>query len=337
MNNYSSIEKVAEEIQQKFKKHKDKKTVLNIFAFNSTGKTRITKILEESLQTDEEDQTIQILSYNAYFEDIFTWDNEEFVINFDPSNFIVRYIIDQGLENQITELYQRLTLSKIIPDYDLANGSIAFNYSPGDDRSIEQVKISRGEESVFVWSVFLVVVESVIEILNIKQVDNRDTDTFNNLEYIIIDDPVSSIDDTKVISIAFELARVINNCTTDLNFLITTHHALFYNVIHNKNTFEDCHKTNYLLSKTKEGYQLKKGKIGEDSPFAYHIEIIKIIKEAIDQNDLQRYHFNLFRVLLEKTANFLGYEVWNDCLGEDLGDEIKRLAVFSNKTLNRLK
>jgi hypothetical protein len=108
--------------------------------------------------------------------------------------------------------------------------------------------------------------------------------------------------------------------------------------MHNNKTFEDCHKTNYLLSKTKEGYQLIKRKDPEDSPFVYHLEIIKIIKEAIAQDNLQRYHFNLFRVLLEKTANFFGHGGWNNSLGQDLGDEIKRLVhIHSHGKLSELE
>lgn len=38
------------------------------------------------------------------------------------------------------------------------------------------------------------------------------------------------------------------------------------------------------------------------------------IKKEIVANKVKKYHFALFRNLLEKTANYLGYDSWKDCL-----------------------
>lgn len=41
--------------------------------------------------------------------------------------------------------------------------------------------------------------------------EDRATDIFNNLEYIIIDDPVSSIDDTRIITLAIGIIKLIKS------------------------------------------------------------------------------------------------------------------------------
>jgi hypothetical protein len=56
-------------------------------------------------------------------------------------------------------------------------------------------------------------------------------------------------------------------------------------------------------------------KQSKDSPFSYHLGIIRDIESAISENAVERVHFNQFRALLEKTANFLGYTGgWSDLL-----------------------
>ena len=122
------------------------------------------------------------------------------------------------------------------------------------------------------------------------------------------------MDDTRIITIALELARLISKSKNQLKFLITTHHALFFNVLFN-DRMKNWDKENYILSKSGTEIHLKTQK--KDSPFAYHHVIISEIEEAIAKNDLKKYHFNLFRALLEKTANFLGYSGgWKEILSE---------------------
>ena len=87
---------------------------------------------------------------------------------------------------------------------------------------------------MLIWSVFYTVLETAIDALNTPEVDNRSTQAFNDLQYIIIDDPVSSIDDTKIITMAIKLIEAIKLYQGNtVKFLITTHHALFYNVLVN--------------------------------------------------------------------------------------------------------
>ncbi|MEH6710559.1 MAG: hypothetical protein V7733_05055 [Paraglaciecola polaris] len=102
----------------------------------------------------------------------------------------------------------------------------------------ERIKISKGEESNFVWSVFYTLLEQVVSTLNETDTTNRLTDKFDALEYIFIDDPVSSLDDSHLIELAVDLATLIKNSAyiegNGLRFIITTHSPLFYNVLHNE-------------------------------------------------------------------------------------------------------
>jgi len=331
-----TIENVAANIQSKLDVESTKKRIVLIYAFNGSGKTRLSKIIEDSLTPEIDSEGLKVLSYNAFFEDLFTWNNENYIFNFNPNNDVIKFIIDQGLENQITDNFQKLTLSKISPSYDLTSGKITFSFLPGDDRSQENIKISRGEESLFIWSVFFTVLESAFLALSSEK-ENRETELFNGLEYIIIDDPVSSIDDTKIITMTIELIKVINSLKdNNLKFLVTTHHALFYNILHNEYKRNSDFKP-HLLVLSKNNSEFKLVEQG-DTPFAYHLAVKNEIKMAIDNGELKKYHFNLLRGLLEKTANFLGYDTWSDCLEGDDKKEMTRLVnIYSHGRLSDLE
>ncbi len=332
-NNLQTLEEVAGEIKSKLDSNSEKKKIVLIYAFNGVGKTRLSSVISNQ----QEEDSISLLSYNAFFEDLFTWDNEQYVLMCNKNNFIIRFIIDQGLENKITDNFQKLTKSKIFPLYDLNSGQITFNFSPGDERQEENIKISRGEESLFVSSVFHTVLDAAISALNSKKED-RETEVFNDLKYIVIDDPVSSIDDTKIITTAIELVRILNTVEgNSLKFLITTHHALFFNILHNEfNRDSNFRLFPFLLSKNATEYKLIEQK---DSPFSYHVTIKDEIREALDNKILKKYHFNLFRGLLEKTASFLGYTNWTDCVeeGGNKQEIIRLVNLYSHGKLSELE
>lgn len=317
MNEFNTIEDVAIKVKGDLDHSSENKRISLLYAFNGTGKTRLSTLIGG----ESENNT---LTYGVFFEDLFIWDNESYALKFNPHNRIIDFLKDQGLENQITDNFQELTKSKIHPSYDLEKGEITFNFAPGDDRSEDNIKISRGEESMFVWSIFRTILETVISALNTDP-ENRESEEFNDLEYIIIDDPVSSIDDTKIISIAIELIRVIDSYTGNkLKFLVTTHHALFYNVMFNEFKKKGYKRSSWLLSKNSINFTLEQQK--DDSPFGYHLVVKDKIQDAINTNSLEKYHFNLFRGLLEKSANYLGYTHWSDCLRSDHKKEILKIV-----------
>src|SRR3712207_9522046 len=66
-----SLREIAQELKESEKK------VQLIYAFNGTGKTRLSKEFTKLVTPDEDELTRQkILYYNAFTEDLFYWDNE---------------------------------------------------------------------------------------------------------------------------------------------------------------------------------------------------------------------------------------------------------------------
>ena len=172
--------------------------------------------------------------------------------------------------------------------------------------------------------------ETIISELNIDEINDRSTDEFNAIQYIFIDDPVTSLDDNHLIQMAISLRESIANSKSgELRFIITTHHALFYNVLFNEfkneRSIRDNKKEYCLLEKNEKMYFIKKQ---SDTPFGYHLFIKRIIQKAIDDDVVERYHFMLFRNLLEKTSSFLGYNNWGDILIADgMSDEDRKAYI----------
>lgn len=345
MEEFNTIEDVAEAIKYKFNKpakKKNKKKILALYAFNSTGKTRMTNIMNESeidgeMENESSGYKLKVLCYNAFLEDMFKWNNEDYILSFDPNSWIIRLVIDQGLEKDIIDSFNNIINSKVEPSFNFIQGEVTFNFVSGDDNSQTNIKISKGEESALIWSIFYAVLKTAIDSINTSE-DNRTTTAFDDLEYIIIDDPVSSIDDTKIITIAINLIESIQSYQNNIvKFFITTHHALFYNVL--VNSFRKDRNCNFEpLSLLKDNYILKLS-TSDDSPFSYHLLVKDIIQKAIESNSVKKYHFNLFRNLLEKTANFLGYKQWYDCIFlEDNKDKFVRiLNLYSHSKLSELE
>lgn len=314
------------EVENKVKDYLNNNNCVLIYAFNATGKTRLSNNLSKT-QYDENDE-IKVLCYNAFLEDDFTWDNDNLVFRYSQSE-ITQYIYDEGLDGEIIELFKMTTGVNIEPQFDFKNQTIEFNIPTGDDSSKCNIKISKGEETIFKWVLFLTVLKNAITTLK-DSIEDRSTTIFNNLNYVIIDDPVSSIDDYRIYTIACQLIEIIKelnkyNSNTErkvnVSFLITTHHALFYNLLYN--SFKNKHTCNLVMMKRQNDYSIKNVK--NNSLFSYHGAVITELNQAIMSGSLQKKHFNLFRSILEKTSVFLGYEQW-DSLFYDYSDyeRIKR-------------
>jgi len=304
----------------------DKRVTL-LYACNASGKTQVSKYFYD-------DHESEALYYSAFTEDLFTWDNDNYVLKIPPNSWLAKLIQTQGLEPEIISNYQKFSGSKVEPSFFLAEGKITFARHTGATATPENMKISRGEESAFIWSTFYTVLDSAIDALN-EPVGARTVTDFDAIKYVLIDDPVSSMDDTRIITIAISLADLISKSNNQLRFLITTHHALFFNVLFTATKWNK-NRNSYILSKSETDYRLKRQ--GNESPFAYHHVVIAEIRRAISGNEIKKYHFNLYRALLEKTANFLGHERWKDCLKDDTTGEtlIKLIDHYSHNGLSDL-
>lgn len=327
MERYKSLLEIAQEI-----KNSNKKITL-LYAFNATGKTRLSMEFKNLVNEVVDDEIIKrVIYYNAFTEDLFSWDNDlendnERKLKINKNSKFIDLIERQGKENEIADRFKQFTSSKIEPNININTGEVYFSLPTGDETAIENIKISKGEESIFIWTVFFVLMESIITELNIDEIDDRSTDEFNDIQYIFIDDPISSLDDNHAIDIALKLKRLISDSKNeDLHFIISTHHSLFYNVLHT----ELGQANKFWFSKSEGEYSIVK--LGRnETPFGYHLLLKDEIKRAIDSNIIKRYHFNLMRNLFEKTAHFLGYSSWKNLINEDDKDlYIKRINLYSH-------
>ncbi|EOI1391439.1 AAA family ATPase [Klebsiella oxytoca] len=338
------MSKTLAEIAQQLK-DANKKVQL-IYAFNGTGKTRLSREFKQLValrnEGDEVDQSElsrnKFLYYNAFTEDLFYWDNDleqdaEPRLRIQPNSFTDWVLKDQGQDRNIITNFQRYANEKLTPKFNeeykvkgkddkeitvRAFSEVTFSLERGDDKHSGNLKISKGEESNFIWSIFYTLIELVIDILNVAEPAERETNAFDQLEYIFIDDPVSSLDENHLIELAVDLAQLIKSNNSDVKFIITTHNPLFYNVLHNElNSDDGGYKKKWLdkyrMTRLDDGtFQLDQQP--NDSPFSYHLYLKSELEKAIESGQLSKYHFNFLRNILEKTSTFLGYKKWGDLL-----------------------
>lgn len=333
------MSKTLNEIAQQLKL--SQKKVQLIYAFNGTGKTRLSREFKQLIAPkSEDDEGVElsrnkILYYNAFTEDLFYWDNDlegdsEPKLKIQPNTYtewLLTLLKDLGQDGNIIRYFQRYTNDKLTPNFSVDFTEVTFSLERGDNEQLGNLKISKGEESNFIWSVFYTLLDQVITIRNIsdENLEDRETNQFDQLEYIFIDDPVSSLDDNHLIQLAVNLGQLIKSSSSDIKFIISTHNALFYNVIYN----EIGAKCGYVLSCFDDGtFEIEEKKGDSNKSFSYHLHIKKLIEQAIESNTVQRYHFALLRNLYEKTANFLGYQGWSDLLPGDKKAYASRIMNF---------
>ncbi|MGV8892426.1 MAG: AAA family ATPase [Burkholderiaceae bacterium] len=343
------MSKTLTEIAQQLK-DADKKVQL-IYAFNGTGKTRLSREFKEliSPRADGEDAQSsdlaakKILYYSAFTEDLFYWDNDlgldaEPKLKIQPNSFTKWALEEQGQDQSITATFQHYTNEKLTPHFSSDFSTVSFSFERGNNQHEPNIKISKGEESNFIWSVFNSLLEQLISELNIVEVANRSTDAFNNLEYAFIDDPVSSLDENHLIELAVNLAGLIKSSKSNLKFIITTHSPLFYNVLHNELDLSKNGKKEgcYLLARFEDGsFDLSVKHGDSNKSFSYHLYLKQTIEQAIAENKVEKYHFTLLRNLYEKTASFLGYPKWSELLPDDRQLYLSRIINFtSHSTLS---
>ena len=319
-----SLTEIAEQLKESNKK------VQLIYAFNGTGKTRLSGEFKNliaptsSEEADGEPTRRKFLYYNAFTEDLFFWDNDLLAneaprLKIQKNSFTDWLLRDNGLDGAVIKNFQYYTDDKLTPDFNDDFSEIAFYFARGNDEQIENIKISKGEESNFIWSIFYVLIRQVIAELNIPEdsEEGRSTDQFDDLEYIFIDDPVSSLDENHLIQQAVDLADLIKSSESKLKFIITTHNVLFYNVLYNEIKLKNKNGS-YLLLKNEDGsFDILEKRGDSNKSFSYHLHLKGVIEKAIQNQQVERFHFILLRNLYEKTANFLGYEEWSNLLPED--------------------
>lgn len=320
MNEVFGFENIRDQIKTDLDNRKD----ILLFAFNATGKTRLSCAFNN-------DEKIENLNYNAIIEDYFSWNNDDKIMMILKGTWLFDFVKDEGLENEISFIFDKFTDEKIESIINFETGEIQFQIRDENGEK-NNIKISKGEETLFKWSVFYGALSRVIDILSEKQ-ENRSTNEFDDLKYIIIDDPMSSLDEFKIYTLSVQLLGLMKRVHEKglcIHFLISTHHVMFYNIIYNT-----------LINRNKGGenrnifYIMKKGDntvvlevLSQKEPLTYHIKSLLEIKKAFDENTIKKINFNMFRSVLEKSCIFLGYSNW-----QEMFKSYDRLDMF-NKLIN---
>ena len=332
---FKDLNALAANLRQKLE---NKKFIL-LYAYNGTGKTRLStafKDLGKSVNADGETDKRDTLYFNAFTEDLFLWDNDlendserKLTLNTDSSFFAS--LESMEMDNRIRTLLDRYadfefridtttwevvfarefrvkkdgTASDEVDSADARQGEGEYEY---ETRREEAIKVSRGEENIFIWCFFLAIVELAL--------DDDGPGPYNWVKHIYIDDPISSLDEHNAIAVANHLAKMLKRPASRLKTVISTHHTLFFNVLCN----ELKKASKYFLSRDGSPEGLLMRKTG-DTPFFHHVAALAELYEAERDGRLYTHHFNMLRAILEKTASFHGYPNFSACIKRDADDE----------------
>src|ERR1700723_857673 len=280
----------------------DEKIIL-IYAFNAIGKTRLSVIYKDA--TKDGDGAHAGVYYNAYSEDIFVWDNGD-----ENEDGEIRLHVRQSSLSRFHSLFNEESMRKKLKPYrpkydfeftlhkDVEKGIefITFFPTDADPKELKYIKISRGEERVFVWCFFLALFD--VEGWADKQ-----------SAHFFIDDPVSSLDDHNIFVTATTLFDLIQNHFEKRRIIITTHHIGLISILADwptKGEKADKFKKQtklYLLSNKSGELTLEREK---NDVFLYHLRVLQVLEQAQKENNVKSFHFALLRQAIENVSSFLG-------------------------------
>jgi wobble nucleotide-excising tRNase len=294
----------------------DKKRFVLLYAYNGTGKTRLStafKDLGKKVDENGEVSERDTLYFNAFTEDLFQWDNDllndrERVLKINQDSRFFTGLAELEMDNRIRPLLNRYT------DFDFridtTEWKVRFSrevVSGDSTTTVEGIKVSRGEENIFIWCFFLAIVELAMD---------PEIDAYRWVKYIYIDDPISSLDDNNAVMVAHHLAQLmLKSDKQKLKVIVSTHHVFFFNVLCN----ELKKSRQYFLSK---GPQADSFTVHEtdSTPFLYHLASLEELYEALKSGALYTHHFNMLRRIMEQTACFFGYAKWEECIKPENDD-----------------
>ena len=316
MSTFASLNALSTHLRDELE---SKKFIL-LYAYNGTGKTRLSMAFKDIGKQIVPRDT---LYFNAFTEDLFTWDNDlegdsdrKLIINRDSHFF-------DGLAELEMDTRIRPLLSRYA-DFDFridtSEWKISFSrqviVGTGEDartESVDNIKISRGEENIFIWCFFLSIVQLAM--------DDDGTGPYNWVKYIYIDDPISSLDEHNAIVVANHLVQLYRESQNSIKTVISTHHNLFFNVLHYefKNHF-NRQSSQYVLSQNRTtGEYVMRHQKG-DTPSFHHVAALAELHRVSQGDTIHTYHFNMLRVVLEKTSLFHGYDHFSACIKRDRDD-----------------
>lgn len=301
--------------------------VVLLYAYNCTGKTRLSMAFKDAGKRKKGIDR-DTLYYNAFTEDLFTWENDlendasrHLKLNQDSTFF--DGLKDLALDGTIASYLSRYTDFEFDIDY------VAWTVSFRKDGQ-DHIKISRGEETIFIWSLFMAICERVVD----------GHDAYRWVKYIYVDDPISSLDDNNAIAVACDLAALLrkaagretdNGDADPIKVVFSSHHALFFNVMCNelgrpKRAQKKAKCKRYFLHRPggSDTYTLRHT---EATPFFHHVASLAELQQAAESGELYTHHFNALRSIMEKTASFFGHDDLRFCLRGLDDDELFNRAL----------
>lgn len=341
ITNFSSLADVALHLRKDLTgDHRPLKDLVLFFAHNGIGKTRLSMEFRQAGKKFDADGNVtarDTLYFNAFTEDLFFWNND--LEN--DTNRTLQLNTDSVFFEGLHELELDIKIAAFLNNYADFKFDINYNTSTvsfsrsiikdGNEQMVTNIKISRGEETLFIWSFFMAICQLAID---------KDP-AYSWVEYIYIDDPISSLDENNAIAMACDLVNLLTKEEADGKFkmlvkaVVSTHHSLFYNVLCNEFGRKVKNKRYFLNKKGTDNYLLKDT---DDTPFFHHIATISELKNIRDKQETENppkiytYHFNALRTILEKTATFFGYDKIDKCIN-GLEDEVlfdRALQLFSH-------
>lgn len=358
ISTFPSLRDLVKRLRDELNKPQKPAQIILIFAHNRTGKTRLSMDFKnagktmvasqlttesgEAIVTEEgegiEAETVQgdTLYFNAFTEDLFTWDNDlegDTVrhLRLNPDSTFFNGLKDLALDETIARYLDRYADF----DFDIDYTAWKVSFRKGN---AENIKISRGEQNIFIWCIFMAICERMLD-GHVSYQANK---------YLYIDDPISSLDDNNAIAVACDLAQLLrraasrkdaNGAPAPIKVVLSTHHSLFFNVMCNEigrskeGEPKVYHKSYFLHRPNGEGvYTLRATK---DTPFFHHVATLAELQLAADpvSGKLYTFHFNALRSIMEKTASFFGHADIGFCV-KALDNEEDR-ALY-NRALNLL-
>lgn len=288
-----------------------------LYAYNGTGKTRLSMAFKDAgkkkisrpshvgdtvgMALTVEEVQRDTLYFNAYTEDLFHWENDldgdsKRHLNINSASRFFSGFKELALEEKIFAYLERYADFDFKIDYE--NWNVTF--SRGD---AEHIKVSRGEENIFIWCIFLAICELAID----------GAGAYEWVKYLYIDDPISSLDDNNAIAVASDLAQLLKKGKGQLKAVISSHHGLFFNVMWNEfKSSKSKYKTYfYHRQNNSETYTLR---ATDDTPFFHHVAMLSELQQASESGMLYTHHFNMLRSILEKTSTFFGYDDFSACI-----------------------
>jgi len=308
---FADLNALAAHLRQELE---NKKFIL-LYAYTGTGKTRLSTAFKDlGKQGDARDT----LYFNAFTEDLFFWDNDlkndrERVLKINRDSRFFAGLEELEMDNRIRPLLNRYADFDFKIDTDDWEVSFSREIQNGDKlETVDDIKISRGEENVFIWCFFLAILQLALD---------KD-EAYKWVKYIYIDDPISSLDEHNAIVVANHLVQLFRDTPNQLKTVISTHHVLFFNVLSNeiKNLLSTRDFPQYCLGRRRKSVDYLLFRQKSDTPFFHHVAALVQLYEAAQSENIYTHHFNTLRSILEKTAVFHGYGHFSSCIKKDAND-----------------